>query len=71
MENFQNFILEVYSGLQRQPGEIFDDCTPYRASIQTILEKGLQRLNPSNEPFIQFSSRYNKFSFSMNVEVLT
>jgi hypothetical protein len=55
--------LTFLRGLQRQPGEIYNDEIPYRASIQTILEKGILRFLQhkksaiSFEPGVQFSSR--------------
>jgi len=47
--------------MQRQPVDIFNDDVPYRASIQTILDKGISRLLQhknsitSIKPGIQFS----------------
>lgn len=49
-----------YRGLQRQLGEVFHEGAPYQASIETILEKALEKLGPVNKPTICFSSRYVK-----------
>ncbi len=51
------FFDAVQSGLQKQPGEIFSEDSPYRASIQAILEKGIERLKTPNQPQVYFSSR--------------
>ncbi|XP_057374519.1 tRNA pseudouridine synthase-like 1 [Daphnia carinata] len=52
-----------FRGLQKQPGEIFNEEFPCRASIQTIFEKALLRLRQyekASEANIQFSSRTDR-----------
>ena len=57
------YFTNYHRGLQKQPGEIFNAETAYLASIQTVLEQGLLRLKPANQPQIFFSSRYKSIKW--------